>query len=95
MAAQADLITQLRKLILDASPEPSRASAVQTCSPDDELDDLMPFSSIIVLGTIVAVEEAFCMRITRQELFRAFEGGVTLRKLAALIEGKREGSGHQ
>jgi acyl carrier protein len=93
MAAPDELIDQLRTLILEASPEPSRASAVMTCGPDAHLDDLMPFSSIIVLGTIVAVEEAFRIRIMRQELFGAFEGGVTLRKLATLIEGKRDGNG--
>jgi hypothetical protein len=92
--ASDDLIGRLRTLILEASPEPSRAKAVMTCGADTPLDELMPFSSIIVLGTIVAVEEAFNIRITRRELITVLEGGVTLRKLAGLLAGKvREGVG--
>jgi acyl carrier protein len=60
---------------------------------DEPLDAVIPFSSVIVLGTIVAVEERFGVRVTRQVLARALEGGVTLAKLAAMVEELSGGDG--
>jgi hypothetical protein len=82
------LIEELRGLILEAAPERARAVPVLTCPPDTALDTLMPFSSLIVLGTVVAVEERFGIRVTRGDLERAVTGGVTLEKLAALVAGR-------
>jgi hypothetical protein len=39
-----------------------------------------------VLGTIVAVEDRYGVIVTRAHLSRALEGGVTLERLAAMIE---------
>jgi hypothetical protein len=82
----ADLVAELRELIVQAAPEPARAAPVYRCGADDLLDTVIPFSSVIVLGTIVAVEDRFGVRVTRPVLARALEGGVTLSKLAAMVE---------
>ena len=44
---------------------------------------------MIVLGVVVAVEDRYGMRVTRQMLARALEGGATLNRLAAMIDGAR------
>ena len=82
----ADLVSELRELIVQAAPDPARAAPVRGFGVDDPLDEVIPFSSVIVLGTVVAVEERFGVRITRPVLARALEGGVTLAKLAAMVE---------
>ena len=46
----------------------------------------MPFSSVIALGVIVAVEDRYGIVITRPALQAAFAGGATLDKLADMIE---------
>ena len=76
----------LRRLIVDAAPDPALATPVLTCSEDAALDTMIPFSSVIVLGVIVAVEDRFAIRVTKQMLARALAGGITLRKLVAMIE---------
>lgn len=80
------LVSELRELIVRAAPDSVQAEPVLRCRADDPLDAVIPFSSVIVLGTIVAVEEHFQVRITRAVLSRALEGGVTLAKLAAMVE---------
>jgi|ERR1700681_120308 len=80
------LVSELRELIVRAAPDSVQAAPVLRCRVDDPLDAVIPFSSVIVLGTIVAVEEHFGVRITRAILSRALEGGVTLAKLAAMVE---------
>ena len=79
------IIQELRQLIIKSAPDPGQAAPVRSCSPDDLLDTIIPFSSIIILGTIIAVEDRFNIKVTRDELKRAFNGGVTLKKLAAMI----------
>lgn len=83
---RCDLVSELRELIVVAAPNPAQATPVRHCHVDDPLDAVIPFSSVIVLGTIVAVEDRFGVRITRSALNRALEGGVTLAKLAAMVE---------
>jgi acyl carrier protein len=46
---------------------------------------VIPFSSLILLGVVVAVEDRFRVTVTRQHIARAFAGGSTLSKLAALV----------
>ena len=50
----------------------------------------MPFSSLILLGVVVAVEDRYGMRITREQLARACESGTSLRTLADMIEEQTE-----
>lgn len=50
------------------------------------LDGIIPFSSVILLGVVVAVEDRYAIRITRDSLMNACSGGTTLRKLALMIE---------
>jgi hypothetical protein len=80
-----DRISELRELIVAAAPDPERAAPVRRCGADDLLDEVIPFSSVIVLGTIVAVEDRFGVRVTRRVLGAALEGGVTLNKLARMV----------
>ena len=82
-------VEQLRGLIVEAAPDPALAAPALSCGEDALLDDLIPFSSMIVLGVIVAVEDRFAIRVTKQMLAQALAGGVTLRKLAAMIEAAR------
>jgi hypothetical protein len=80
------VIEELRALIVDAAPDPEQARPVLACGEDDALDRIIPFSSVIVLGVVVAVEDRYAIRVTKQMLARALEGGVTLRRLARMIE---------
>jgi len=83
---RSELVADLRELIVRAAPDPARAAPVRTCRENEPLDEVIPFSSVIVLGTVVAIEDRFGIRITRADLARALEGGVTLAKLAAMVE---------
>ena len=49
---------------------------------------MIPFSSVIVLGVVVAIEDHYRMRVTKEMLAEAVAGGggVTLRRLATIIE---------
>jgi acyl carrier protein len=82
-------IDDLRELIVAAAPDPALAEPARACDADAALDGVIPFSSVIVLGVIVAVEDAYGIRVTKQMLQGALSGGATLRKLAAMIEGAR------
>lgn len=88
--AITELISELRELIVAAAPDPTKAEPVRHCGPDDLLDEVIPFSSLIVLGTIVKVEDHFGVRITRAALTDAFAGGVTLADLARLVDDLRD-----
>ncbi len=89
-----DLTAELRELIVRAAPDPEQAEPVRGCADDDLLDDAIPFSSVIVLGTIVAIEDRFGIRVSRRHLEHAFDGGITLGKLAGMVEDlTAEGSG--
>lgn len=79
-------IDELRRLIVAAAPDPGLAEPALACGEDDVLDGVIPFSSLIVLGVIVAVEDTYGIRVTRAMLGEALAGGATLRKLAAMIE---------
>ena len=82
----AAVVGQLRTLIVTAAPDPAQAAAVRGCPPDVPLDTVVPFSSVIALGVIVAVEDSFGIVVTRPELQAAFAGGATLEKLAMMIQ---------
>lgn len=85
--SQLELIIQLRELIVESAPDSAQAAPVRECGADDLLDGVIPFSSVIVLGTVIAVEDRFDVRITQQDLARAFTAdGITLRRLAAMVE---------
>jgi acyl carrier protein len=81
-----EIVGELRELIIRAAPDPRQAEPVQNCRDDVPLDTVIPFSSLIVLGVVVAVEDRFDVRITRDVMAHACSGGATLRKLAAMIE---------
>jgi len=82
-------LEQLRRLIVDAAPDPALAAPALSCGEDALLDDLIPFSSVIVLGVVVAVEDRYAIRVTKRMLAQALADGITLRKLAAMIEAAR------
>ena len=59
---------------------------VRDCSPDEPLDAIIPFSSLILLGVVVAIEDRYGVRVTREQLGRACVSGTSLRTLADMIE---------
>jgi acyl carrier protein len=69
-----------------AAPDPEQAEQVRNCGEDELLDAIIPFSSVILLGVVVAVEDRYAIRITRDSLTNTCSGGTTLRKLALMIE---------
>jgi acyl carrier protein len=76
----------LRELIVKAAPDPAQAQQIKTCAEDELLDAIIPFSSVILLGVVVAVEDRYGIRVSRDSLTRACMDGTTLRKLAQMIE---------
>ena len=80
------IVDELRELIVCAAPDPDQAAPVRTCAPDVPLDSIIPFSSVIVLGTVIAVEDRYAITVRRADLVRALEGGVTLARLARMVE---------
>jgi acyl carrier protein len=82
----ADVVAELKELIVRAAPDPAQAELVRTCGEDELLDGVVPFSSLILLGVVVAVEDRYAIRVTRESLRDACTGGTTLRKLALMIE---------
>jgi hypothetical protein len=86
-----ETVAELRRLIVRAAPDPRLALPVETCPDDQPLDGVVPFSSVIVLGVVVAIEDRWKVRVTKAMLARALEGGATLRKLAALVDAAVEG----
>jgi len=60
---------------------------VRDCSPDEPLDAVIPFSSLILLGVVVAIEDRYGIGVTRDQLGRACQSGTSLRTLANMIEG--------
>ena len=69
-----------------AAPDVNAALPVRDCSEDEPLDAIIPFSSLILLGVVVAVEDRYGIRITREQLGRASVSGTNLRQLADMIE---------
>jgi hypothetical protein len=86
MIATGTVVDQLRDLIVAAAPDPAQAAAVRRCPADVPLDAVIPFSSVIALGAIVAIEDHFGVVVTRESMRAAFAGGVTLQKLALMIQ---------
>ena len=84
------IIDELRELIVRAAPDESAALPVRSCSEDEPLDAVIPFSSLILLGVVVAVEDRYGVRVTREQLARACERGANLRRLAVMIEDLRK-----
>jgi acyl carrier protein len=62
------------------------ALPVRDCSADEPLDAIIPFSSVILLGVVVAIEDRYEISVTRDQLARACASGTTLRTLADMIE---------
>ncbi|HEX5884638.1 MAG TPA: hypothetical protein VFY67_08825 [Pyrinomonadaceae bacterium] len=54
------------------------------------MDAIIPFSSVILLGVVVAVEDRYGIRLTREQLARACATGTNLRQLANMIEELQE-----
>jgi acyl carrier protein len=73
-------------LIICAAPDVNAAMPVRDCSPDEPLDAVIPFSSLILLGVVVAIEDRYGIRVTRDQLGRACESGTSLRTLADMVE---------
>lgn len=73
-------------MIVRAAPDPDQAEQVRNCGEDELLDAVIPFSSVILLGVVVAVEDRYAIRVTRESLTNACNGGTTLSKLALMIE---------
>ena len=69
-----------------AAPDEKAALPVRDCSQHEPLDAIIPFSSLILLGVVVAVEDRYKIRITREQLARASVSGTSLRQLADMIE---------
>ena len=73
-------------MIIRAAPDVNAAMPVRDCAPDEPLDAVIPFSSLILLGVVVAIEDRYRIRITREQLARASVSGTSLRQLAEMIE---------
>ena len=73
-------------MIIHAAPDVNAAMPVRDCSPDESLDAIIPFSSLILLGVVVAIEDRYGIRVTREQLGRACQNGTSLRTLADMIE---------
>jgi acyl carrier protein len=84
-----EITSELRDLILRAAPDPRMAEPVRSCGEDELLDSLIPFSSVIVLGVVIAIEDRYGLHLTRKDFQDALSGGVTLRKLATLVRSHR------
>ena len=80
------LVDELRELIVASAPDPAQAAPVRTCGADEPLDGIIPFSSVIVLGTVIAVEDRYGITVRRPDLARVLEGGVTLSRLAVMVD---------
>jgi acyl carrier protein len=76
----------LRELIMRAAPDVNAAMPVRDCSPDEPLDALIPFSSLILMGVVVAIEDRYGFRVTSGQLSQACQKVTSLRTLADMIE---------
>jgi hypothetical protein len=81
-----ELVARLRRLIAESAPDPAQAAPVLTCAADAPLDEVIPFSSLIVLGTVVAIEDELRIKVTRADVTRAAVGGASLHSLAVMVE---------
>ena len=79
------LVTEIRQLLVDSAPDPDQARPVMDCATDEPLDGVIPFSSLIILGFVIAVEDRFAIEVDRATLAQFANGQPTLRSLAAAI----------
>jgi len=79
-------------LIIRAAPDAAVAAPVRDCGEDEALDRIIPFSSLILLGVVIAIEDRYAVRITSDLLARACSSGTTLRTLATMIEELKTGN---
>lgn len=86
------LVEALRALLVRCAPDPELAAPALSCAPDAPLNEIIPFSSLIILGFVVAVEDQFGVRVDHRTLLRVTEGAPTLRRLADTIRALREGA---
>lgn len=84
------LVDELRALIVSAAPETVNVDAVLSCPDSLPLDELMRFSSLTLLGVVVAAEDRFGIAITRRDIEAMAAEGATLRSLAQMVERLRE-----
>lgn len=84
------LVEELRALIVSAAPQTVNVDAVRSCPDSLALDELMRFSSLTLLGVVVAAEERFGIVITRRDIEAVAAEGTTLRSLARMVERLRE-----
>lgn len=80
------LVQKLRELIVQSAPDPEVAAPILECSIDTPIDSVIPFSSLIVLGTIVAVEHNFDISVSKESWNQALKQEPTLRRMAGMIE---------
>ena len=73
-------------MIIRAAPDVNAAIPVRDCSPDQPLDTLIPFSSLILMGVVVAIEDRYGFRVTSDQLAQACQRVTSLRTLADMIE---------
>ena len=73
-------------MIIRAAPDVNAALPVRDCSPDEPLDSLIPFSSLILMGVVVAIEDRYGFRVTSDQLSQACQNVTSLRTLADMIE---------
>jgi acyl carrier protein len=85
-----NLVEELRALIVSAAPETLDVDAVLSCPDSVPLDELMRFSSLTLLGVVVAAEDRFGIAITRRDIEAVAAEGTTLRSLARMVERLRE-----
>lgn len=81
----SEIVDELRELIIMSSPDPELAVPVRECGIGEPLDSIVPFSSVIILGVIIAVEDRFEITITREDLVNSCSGGPTLSNIASMI----------
>ncbi|UCE04632.1 MAG: hypothetical protein JSW07_13520 [bacterium] len=80
-----DIIKEIRKLIIRSAPNPRQAEPIKHCRDNEILDKIIPFSSLIVLGMIIAIEDRFRIKVTREAFQKACSKGATLSGLADMI----------
>lgn len=63
-----ELVEQIRKLLMEVSPDPRFSRAVSNCKADAPLAENVNFTSVIWLGAIVALENHFKIRLQKSHL---------------------------
>ena len=91
-ADKANLVDELRRLIVDVAPEAEGVDAVLSCPPEQPLDELMRFSSLAVLGVVVAIEDRYAIHVKRNDIEPALKTGASLASLAGMVHRLRGGA---